>query len=164
MPDEHHLELFDYCKSDNNILIGIAIDSTKLINELLYDKVEFDSHQITDEITIYKDYLEDLQSVMDYCGIKFSMDGILDELFENTCETRKLYLESILYYKLNQEGKVINEFNLIIKHFDDFLHQHSEDIYSYDILSNNEDFSESNVIISTHLTREELPKFKRFLK
>ena len=35
MPDEHHLELFDYCKSDNNILIGIAIDSTKLINELL---------------------------------------------------------------------------------------------------------------------------------
>ena len=163
MPDDDHLELFDYCIADNNILIGVAIDSSRLIHYLSVDKVEFDSYQITDDISIYKDYIEELQSVIDYCGIKSSIDTILDELFENTCETRKLYLESVLYYKTNQEGRVINEFNLNFKHFDDFLHQHSEDIYSYDILSNNEDFSESNVIISTHLTREELSKFKRFL-
>ena len=163
MPDEDYMELFDYCETDYNILIGVAIDSKKTINYLSNDGAEFDSYQITDDISIYKDYIKDLQSVIDYCGIKSSIDTILDELFENTCETRKLYLESVLYYKTNQEGRLINEFNLNFKHFDDFLHQHSEDIYSYDILSNNEDFSESNVIISTHLTREELSKFDEFL-
>jgi hypothetical protein len=85
-------------------------------------------------------------------------------LDENIDIKRKFYLESILYFKSNQKGKRLNNLNLNIKHFDDFCHQFSEDIVSHEILFNNEDFSETRVIIETYLTEEEAKtKFSDFI-
>ena len=85
-------------------------------------------------------------------------------LDENIDINRKFYLESVLYFKSNQEGKKIRTIQLTIKHFDDFIHQFSEDIISHEILSNNDDFSESIVIIETYLTEEKVKRrFINFL-
>jgi hypothetical protein len=89
----------------------------------------------------------------------------LDLLGDDTVDdVRKFYLKSILYYKNNQKGKDIQKLTINVKHFDDLINQFPEDFISYEILNNNDDFSETFLTIETYLTKEELnDKFKDFL-
>jgi hypothetical protein len=163
--DESYLESlghFNCINTNRNVFVGLAIESARLIDDLdgIFD---YETYKITDYIEI--DNIEVLEPIMDYCGINYTIDGILDIILDETLDdTRKLYLESVLYYKSNQEGKKLNNVNINIKHFDDFIHQHSEDILTYVVNQNNEDFSETRVVIETYLTNEEaLLKFGKFL-
>lgn len=103
--------------------------------------------------------------VLNYIGYNMDLDGILDTM--NSIEShdiRNHYLESTLYYKTNQQGKKINKFNLKVKHFDDLINDFSEDFYSYQLVKNNKDFSESEIILETFLTKNEVEtKFKKYL-
>jgi hypothetical protein len=162
IPYLNDLGLFDYFNHDNNLFIGIAIDSTRLRDEL-DGTFNYTSHSITDTKGIDKDYTSILDSVLEYCGIELDIDNILDIMFDVDMN-RKIYLESILYFKSNQKGKRVNNIQLTIEHFDDFANQFSEDIISHKVLSNNEDFSKTIVIIETHLTEKEATnKFNKFL-
>ncbi len=70
----------------------------------------------------------------------------------------------MIYYKTHQDGKNINEYNLKVKHFDDLVNDFSEDFYSYKTLAINRDFSETEILLETYLTKEEInKKFKDYL-
>jgi hypothetical protein len=166
-PDVPYLEdlgMFDYFDYGHDVFIGLAIDSTRLRDEL--DGIwDYSSFPINDFGNIGKEHNPILQSVLDYCGIEFGIDGILDMMLDEDVDlNRRFYLESVLYFKSNQKGKKINKIQLTIKHFDDFIHNFSEDVVSHEILTNNEDFSETIVIIETYLSDKEIDsKFSNFL-
>jgi hypothetical protein len=159
-----NLGLFDFYDFGQDIFIGLAVDSTRLRDELDGTWC-YSSHLINDFNDINKEHGPILQSVLEYCGIEYDINGILDIMLDEKIDiNRKFYLESILYFKSNQKGKKTNTIKLTIKHFDDFIHQFSEDIISHEVLSNNYDFSESTVIIKTYLTEEEVKvRFINFL-
>jgi hypothetical protein len=166
-PNIQHLDslgVFDHYEIGWHLFVGLAVDSPRLREELdgIYD---YSSTPLIDFHEIRKLYQNELSPVLEYSGIKYTIDGILDIMLdEQLDDNRRLYLESVLYFKSNQKGKSLNNLNLNIKHFDDFCHQFSEDIVSHEILFNNEDFSESRVIIETYLTEEEAKrKFSNFL-
>lgn len=156
------LNLFDFYDVGYDVLIGLGVDSTRL-RDNLDGILPYSSYPITDSKEIDEKYSDILESVVDYCAINYNIDDILDIIIDGVDDTRKFYLESVLYYKSNQVGKKINKLSLNIKHFDDFYNQHSEDIFSYEILSNNDDFSETKIILETHLTEMEAKtKFSNF--
>lgn len=103
--------------------------------------------------------------ILEWIGYNLSIDEILDEIVIGDIENmRNLYLETLLYYKIHQEGKIINKYKLNIRHFDDLINQFSEDFCAYEIISNNKDFSESEIKIDTYLTLAELSiKFRDYL-
>ena len=79
-------------------------------------------------------------------------------------KNRLFYLKTLLYYKSNQEGKELKSYNLKIKHFDDLINQYSEDFIFFDVISNNEDYSESEIYLMTYLTENELKnKFTNYI-
>ena len=159
-----NLGLFDFYDFGHDIFIGLAVDSTRLRDEL--DGIwRYSSHSINDFNNIGKEHKPILQSVLEYSGIEYDINGILDTMLdENIDINRKFYLESVLYFKSNQKGRKTNTIQLTIKHFDDFIHQFSEDIISHEILFNNHDFSESRIIIETYLTEAEVKtRFINFL-
>lgn len=158
------LELFDVSEVGKDVYIGLAVDSTRLRDEL-NGICSYSSYAITDTDQINKQYKDILEPIINYCGIQHTINGILDIMLEEVIDyNRKFYLESVLYFKSNQKGKKLNKLNLFVKHFDDFSYQFSEDIFSYDIISNNEDFSETRVIIETYLTEQEaIKKFNEYL-
>jgi len=167
IPNIQHLDslgVFDHYEIGWHLFVGLAVDSPRLREELdgIYD---YSSTPLIDYREISEIYEKQLRPVLEYSGIQYSIDGILDTMLdENIDIKRKFYLESILYFKSNQKGKRLNNLNLNIKHFDDFCHQFSEDIVSHEILFNNEDFSETRVIIETYLTEEEAKtKFSDFI-
>ncbi len=158
------LGLFDFYDFGHDVFIGLAVDSTRLRDEL--DGIwRYSSYPINDFNNIGKEHSPILQSVLEYSGIEYDINGILDIMLDEEVDiNRKFYLDSILYFKSNQKGKKTNSIQLTIKHFDDFIHRFSEDIISHEILFNNEDFSETIVIIETHLTEQEVDKkFSNFL-
>lgn len=158
------LNLFDYHIFYNlDEFIGVAINSpdtlTHLVNSgplKMYDVEIFTLSKIPNEI---KD------SVLGYLGLNLDVDNILDLIGDSTVDVdRKFYLKSVLYYKTNQEGKNLLKYNLTVKHFDDLVHFCAEDFVNYKIISNNDDFSESEIILETYLTEDELKnKFKEHL-
>ena len=166
-PDIPYLEdlgMFDYFDYGYNVFIGLAVDSVRLRDEL--DGIwDYSSYVITDTKGIDKQYEHILETVLGYCGIEFGIDGILDMMLDEDVDlNRRFYLESVLYFKSNQKGKKINRIQLTIKHFDDFIHSFSEDVVSHEIISNNDDFSETIVIIETYLSDKEIDsKFSNFL-
>jgi hypothetical protein len=158
-------ELFDYGNIINDeLFVGLAIGNPRLtfeISSISDDYVVFiiDSFDNFDvEESIFTD-------ILDYIGYYNSLDETLDLLGDDTVDdVRKFYLKSILYYKNNQKGKDIQKLTINVKHFDDLINQFPEDFISYEILNNNDDFSETFLTIETYLTKEELnDKFKDFL-
>lgn len=158
------LELFDVSEIGKDVFIGLAVDSRRLRDEL-DGLCSYSSYAITDTDQIDKQYANIVEPIITYCGIKHTINGILDIMLDETIDyNRKFYLESVLYFKSNQKGKKLNKLNLFIRHFDDFSYQFSEDIFSYEIISNNDDFSETRVIIETYLTEQEaINKFNDYL-
>lgn len=157
-------KFFDCFNTGHHLFVGLTIDSEKLRNEL-DGTWDYSSYSITNIDQIDKKYYILITPLIEYCGIEHTINGILDIMLDDKLDdNRRFYLESMLYFKSNQKGKKINTLNLIVKHFDDFSHRFSEDIISYEIISNNKDFSETMVIIETYLTEEEVSKkFNKFL-
>lgn len=158
-------EIFDYGNIVNDeLFIGLAISNPRLVFDLSsitddYKVFIFDSFDYFDvEYSIFND-------IFDYIGYHASLDEILDLLSDDSVdEIRKFYLKTILYYNYNQKGKDIQKFTINVKHFDDLINTFPEDFISYDILENNDDFSETSLIIETYLTEEEMKdKFKEFI-
>lgn len=166
-PDIDYLKessLFDFFSYNPNVFIGLAIDSTKLRDEL-NEILDYRIYSITEHISNLESYEQVLIDVLDYCGMSLSIDDTLDIMFkDSTSLEQRVYLQSILYFKTNQDGKPSIKLPLKIKHFDDFINEFSEDINNHQIIDNNDDFSESNVIIDTYLTQEEAhSKFSNYL-
>jgi len=150
------LTLFDYhLFFDIDKFVAVSIDNSNLRFEL----EQCGSYKIYDLLS-FSDLNFDIISkskILTYVGLSLSEDKILDLIIGDTKDSDRLfYLKSVLYYKVAQHGKIINKFNLNIKHFDDFINQYQEDIVEYDVKSNNEDFSESNVMIKTYLNESEI--------
>lgn len=157
------LHLFDYFQFEYGIFSGLAVDSSRLREEL--DVYNYSSTVLIDYHKIIESYEKQLTPLLEYCGIVYTIDDILDTILdEKLDDNRRIYLESVLYFKSNQKGKTLNNLNLKIRHFDDFCHQFSEDIVSHEIILNNKDFSETRVIIETYLTEKEAnTKFINYL-
>lgn len=158
------LELFDFhifYGLDN--FIGVSLDSNSLRCEI----EESPKHDIYSVETFqYSTIPLGIKSrVLEYIGFSLSVDNILDIMLDTELdEDRKFYLETILYYKSSQEGKKIQKHKLKVKNFDDLVNHFPEDFVSYKILNNNNDFSESEIVLETYLTKEELNnKFKEYL-
>lgn len=158
------LDLFDYyIFYESDEFIGLSLTSLDILNELqdsgphkTYDLKSFSKSNVPTSIK---------SLLLDYIGFNFSIDDILDLILEpDIDEDRKFYLKSVLYYKASQEGKELQTYNLKVKHFDDLAHYCAEDFVNYKVISNNEDFSESEIILETYLTEDELKnKFKEYL-
>lgn len=158
------LNLFDYhIFFGEDKFIGIGIDKKSLRVDLedcspyqLFNIFSFEETTIHYEIK---------NEVFQYIGYNMSIDDILDTINNiDSKDIRNHYLETMIYYKTNQVGKKINEYNLRVKHFDDLINYFAEDFYSYKILNNNKDFSESEIVLETYLTEKEIKeKFKDYL-
>ncbi len=158
------LDFFDYhIFYDTDNFIGVSLDSKSLRYELegcgLYKTYDLETFKLS---TIPIDIKN---KMFEYLGLNLTIDDILDLMLDEDLDLdRKFYLESILYYKSNQEGKKLQKYNLRVKHFDDLSMDFPEDFVSYDIVENNEDFSEFRIKLQTYLTEEELNnKFKDYL-
>ncbi len=155
------LDLFDYhVYITEDLFVGLAIDNPNLRYELnecggtVYNPDMFANLS-----------LKRITPMLEYIGYNLDVNDILDIMLDEEVDlTRKFYLETVLYYKSNQEGKKINEYKLRVKHFDDLSMDFPEDFVSYEVVSNNEDFSESEIIMETYLTKSEInDKFKEYL-
>ena len=164
-PDE---TLFEILIEDNGLFIGLSVCINHLKTNLndctnryqIFSLLELDK---IPKLPSEFEYI--LNNMIAFTGVNLSADKILD-LFNdgNLSDKRRLFLESSLYYKSNQEGKKINHHKLRVKHYDDFHREFSEDIISTEILENNYDFSESTIILESYLTNEEINnKFIDFL-
>lgn len=145
----------------DGLLMCLMLDNNRLSEELS----DFESYYLDDLDLIDTDYYPALNEILDYIGLNDDTDGILDLMFENKDDQNRLfYLKTVLYYKLNQEGKELKSYTLKVKHFDDLVHQFSEDFIFYDIISNNEDYSESEIYLMTYLTENEIKnKFTNYI-
>lgn len=143
-------------------LIVLAYDSNR-ITDLLDGKYEYSSYSVTDLSEMSFEILNNIDPLLNYCGINLSTDEILDIILDGTDDVRMTFLENTLYYKNNQLGKKINTFDIKIKYFDEFLYENSVDIVSYE--NNGEVFEDVfNLKIKTHLNEAELKnKFNSFL-
>ena len=152
---DYHIELSD------GMFMCLIIDSNRLSKELS----NFKSYYLDELDLIDVDYHTALNEILDYIGINESVDGILDLMVDNKNDQNRIfYLKSVLYYITTQKGKTINTYNLKVNHFDDLLNEFSEDFLFFDVISNNEDYSESEFILETYLTEIEITnKFKNYI-
>ena len=148
-------------KLPNDMFMCLMVDSNRLSEELS----NFESYYLDELDLIDSSYHGALNKMLDFIGLNQDIDGILDLMIDNKeNENRLFYLKSVLYYTTTQEGKPINTYNLKVKHFDDFMHQFSEDFVFFDVISNNEDYSESEIYLMTYLTEKELKnKFTNYI-
>ncbi len=147
-------------------LAVLVIDSPQLRYELEYCD-EYRVYNLTEYKFTNSTYgtIDNFIGILEYSGINLDVDGILDIMLDETLdEDRKLILESVLYYKSNQEGKELNTHKIRVKHFDDLIHYFSEDFVSCEVTENNEDFSESEILMESYLTKDEINiKFNEYL-
>ena len=158
------LNLFDYYTfSDDYIFIGVTIDNKSVRIDLedcrpfkIFDTIEF-SQMSLDTTSKNK--------ILSFIGYNLTVDEILDVMNDIGEDSPRLnYLETMIYYKTHQNGKKIKEYNLKVKHFDDLINNFSQDFYSYKKLAINKDFSETEILLETYLTKEEInKKFKDYL-
>lgn len=156
------LELFDHFLFFNDdMFVGVFIDNPNTRFEL----ENSGSHMIYDVLSFSYIPTAVRDVILNYIGFNLTTDEILDIMLDEKLDyDRRFYLETVLYYKNNQLGKNIKEYSLRVKHFDDLIHYFPEDFVSYEILQNNEDFSESDIRLRTYLTNEELKeKFKNYI-
>jgi hypothetical protein len=155
LPIDYAVELPD------DMLMCLMIDSNRLSEEL----TNFESYYLDELDFIDIDYYPALNEILDYIGLNQSIDGILDLMVDNKNDQNRLfYLKSVLYYITSQEGKTINTYNLKVKHFDDLINEFSEDFVFFDVISNNEDYSQSEIFLMTYLNETELKnKFSDYI-
>ncbi len=118
------LDLFDYhVYITEDLFVGLAIDNPNLRYELnecggtVYNPDMFANLS-----------LKRITPMLEYIGYNLDVNDILDIMLDEEVDlTRKFYLETVLYYKSNQEGKKINEYKLRVKHFDDLSMDFPED-------------------------------------
>lgn len=148
-------------KLPDGLLMCLMLENNRLSEELSY----FESYYLDDFDLIDTDYYLALNEILGYIGLNEDTDGILDLMFKNKGDQNRLfYLKTVLYYKLNQEGKELKSHTLKVKHFDDLVHFCAEDFVNYKIISNNYDFSESEIILETYLTEDEIKnKFTNYI-
>jgi hypothetical protein len=148
-------------KLPDDLLMCLMLDNNRLSEELS----DFESYYLDDLDLIDSNYYSALNEILDYIGLNEDIDGILDLMYDNKDDQNRLfYLKTLLYYKSNQEGKELKSYNLKIKHFDDLINQYSEDFIFFDVISNNEDYSESEIYLMTYLTENELKnKFTNYI-
>jgi len=171
------IDMFDISTIVSHYFIGLSIESPNIVDEFS-DFERWESYDLLDIDDITDPDFEDIKDIIkDYTGVHMSLDEVVNIVLDGNdfvgpsgthvnrdkyC--REIYLKSVIYYKNNQIGKKINKYKLRVKHYDDFHHEFSEDIISTDILDNNEDFSESTIIIETYLTNDEINnKFKEYI-
>tara|TARA_R110001592_G_scaffold274717_3_gene541705 strand:+ start:1889 stop:2434 length:546 start_codon:yes stop_codon:yes gene_type:complete len=158
------LDLFDYYTfSDDYIFIGVTIDNKSFRMDIedcrpfkILDTPEFSEMSLNNKTK---------NKILNFIGFNISVDEILDTMNNIDHDSPRLnYLETMIYYKTHQDGKNINEYNLKVKHFDDLINNFSQDFYSYKTLAINKDFSETEILLETYLTKEEInKKFKDYL-
>lgn len=155
LPIDYAVELPD------DMLMCLMVDTNRLSEELS----NFESYYLDELDLIDVDYYPALNEILDYIGLNESIDGILDLMVDNKNDQNRLfYLKSVLYYITSQEGKTINSYNLKVKHFDDLINEFSEDFVFFDIISNNEDYSQSEIFLMTYLSEAELKnKFSNYI-
>jgi hypothetical protein len=137
-----------------------------LDNNLLSEELsDFEFYYLDDLDLIDSDYYPALNQILDYIGLNEDIDGILDLMFQNKDDQNRLfYLKSVLHYKTTQEGKELKSYRLKIKNFNDLILQFSEDFIFFDIISNNDDYSESEIYLMTYLTQNEIKnKFTNYI-
>lgn len=139
----------------------LMVDSNRLSEELS----NFESYYLDELDLIDSLYHDALTEVLDYIGLNQTVDGILDLMIDHKeDENRLFYLKSVLYYTTSQEGKTINSYNLKVKHFDDLINEFSEDFVFFNVISNNEDYSQSEIFLMTYLSEAELKnKFSNYI-
>jgi len=145
----------------DGMLMCLMIDSNRLSEELS----NFESYYLDELDLIDTEYYTALNEILDFIGLNQNVDGILDLMVDNKEDQNRLfYLKSVLYYITNQEGRTINSYNLKVKHFDDFINEFSEDFVFFDVISNNEDYSQSEIFLMTYLNETELKnKFSNYI-
>lgn len=155
LPIDYAVELPD------DMSMCLMIDSNRLSEELS----NFESYYLDELDLIDMDYYPALNKILDYIGLNESVDGILDLMVDNKNDQNRLfYLKSVLYYTTSQEGKTINSYNLKVKHFDDLINEFSEDFVFFNVISNNEDYSQSEIFLMTYLSEAELKnKFSNYI-
>ena len=148
-------------KLPNDMFMCLMVDSNRLSEELS----NFESYYLDELDLIDSSYHGALNKMLDFIGLNQDNTLKLDLMFESKDDQNRLfYLKTVLYYKLNQEGKELKSYTLKVKHFDDLVHQFSEDFIFYDVISNNEDYSESEIYLMTYLTENELKnKFTNYI-
>ena len=158
------LDLFDFhIFYDDDNFIGVTIDSS----ELRFELEDAGLHKIYDiETLAFSTIPNEIKNmVLTYLGLNMSIDEILDIMLDEELDAiRSIYLNSIIYYRTNQEGKEIKGYELSVKHFIELRHKFPQDIVSYDILERENENYETKVKLETYLTEVELKnKFKEFL-
>jgi hypothetical protein len=158
------LDLFDFhIFYDDDNFIGVTIDSS----ELRFELEDAGLHKIYDiETLAFSTIPNEIKNmVLRYLGLNMSIDEILDIMLDEELDAiRSIYLNSIIYYRTNQEGKEIKGYELSVKHFIELRHKFPQDIVSYDILERENENYETKVKLETYLTEVELKnKFKEFL-
>jgi len=145
----------------DNMVMCLMVDSNRLSEELS----DFESYYLDDLDLIDSSHYYALNEILDFIGLNLDIDGILDLMVDNKNDQNRLfYLKSVLYYITSQEGKTINTYNLKVKHFDDLINKFSEDFVFFDIISNNEDYSQSEIFLMTYLNESELKnKFSNYI-
>lgn len=145
----------------DGLLMCLMLDNNQLSEEL----PDFEFYYLDDLDLIDSDYYPALNQILDYIGLNEDIDGILDLMFENKDDQNRLfYLKSVLCYKTTQEGKQLKSYRLKIKHFDDLILRFSEDFIFFDIISKNDDYSESEIYLMTYLTQNEIKnKFTNYI-
>jgi hypothetical protein len=139
----------------------LMIDSNRLSEELS----NFESYYLDELDLIDSLYHDALTGILYYIGLNQTVDGILDLMIDHKeDENRLFYLKSVLYYTTSQEGKTINSYNLKVKHFDDLINEFSEDFVFFNVISNNKDYSQSEIFLMTYLSEAELKnKFSNYI-
>lgn len=171
------IDMFDISAVLANYFIGLSIESPNIVDEFTdferwrtYDLLDIDDidnpsfNQITEIIKNYTGVHMTLDEVVNLMldGDEFPYDFGVHVNRDKFC--REIYLRSVIYYKTNQLGKKKHKHQIKVKHYDDFHHQFSEDIISTQVLENNDDFSESIILIETYLTINELNgKFREYI-
>ena len=158
------LDLFDFhIFYDDDNFIGVSIDSSQLRFEL----EDAGLHKTYDiETLIFSTIPNQIKNmILTYLGLNMSIDEILDIMLDEELDViRSIYLNSVIYYRTNQEGKEVKGYDLSVKHFIELRHKFPQDIVSYDILERENENYETKVKLETHLTEKELKnKFKEFL-
>jgi len=145
----------------DNMVMCLMVDSKRLSEELS----DFESYHLDELDLIDISHYHALTEILDFIGLNLDIDGILDLMVDNKNDQNRLfYLKSVLYYITSQEGKTINSYNLKVKHFDDLINKFSEDFVFFDIISNNEDYSQSEIFLMTYLNESELKnKFSNYI-
>jgi len=171
--------LFDVAFAFDDLFIGLAVQNDMILGEIniCSDGANYNILDLIDLPNYHMGEVFDkcFDVIISFTGIKLEINDILDimngdlvekiddDVIEFDIHDRRIYLESMLYYKSNQDGKEINGFSIRVEGYDEFLSEFEDDIITCVVISH-EKFIYYNIDIETYLTLEEMnEKFEGFL-